>query len=280
MPFSKTAARHTADYWANHFEKFLKPLIEEGGHFKAEKSAPIRTDLLRQIVTDLVTAPVVVADLTDYNPNVLWELGVRQSFRNGTITIARHGTKLPFDLTTKGTLFYHPKDHLRNEDFRRDFRRALQDCIERPEAVDSLVLETISGRGSVYQVIRSDETRRRLEAAISEAHHNLRHFKHIRDVIDKNTANNRQSVATIRLRLPCMELLVTNRYLDADPAFYASCEQDIINFHAINGQLELWRPDFSRTQSWLDKNLGGFEEHYTKTLERLEESLTRTLRQA
>ncbi len=92
MPFSKTSEKHTKEYWTKHYETFIKPLIESGHSLIAERSSPLRGDILRQIVTDLVTAPIVVADLTDANPNVYWELGVRQSFKHGTITIAEEGT--------------------------------------------------------------------------------------------------------------------------------------------------------------------------------------------
>ena len=120
MPFATTTPDHPEEYWTRHYNDFLKPNIEEGGQFVAERSTPMRGDILKQIIVDLVSSPVVVADLTDHNPNVFWELGVRQSFRHGTITIAEAGTRLPFDISGKGTLFYHPKDHVKNAAFVRD----------------------------------------------------------------------------------------------------------------------------------------------------------------
>jgi hypothetical protein len=113
MPFSKTTPKHTEAYWTKHFTNFLKPLIEENPSLEAHRSTARRGDILKEIISDLVTAPIVIADLTDKNPNVFWELGVRQSFSHRTITIAQYGTKLPFDLSTKGTLFYH-QDRIRN----------------------------------------------------------------------------------------------------------------------------------------------------------------------
>ena len=98
MPFSKTTNEHTEDYWTNHFNKVLKPLIEEDTTVEAHRSTPMRGDILKQIINDLVVDPIVVADLTDKNENVYWELGVRQSFKHGTITIAEEKTVLPFDI--------------------------------------------------------------------------------------------------------------------------------------------------------------------------------------
>ena len=81
MPFSKSSDSHTEEYWTNHFTNFLKPLIEEIPYLEASRVKSLRGHILKQIITDLVVSPIVVAELTDHNPNVFWELGVRQSFK-------------------------------------------------------------------------------------------------------------------------------------------------------------------------------------------------------
>ena len=173
MPISKTIDQHTEEYWKKHFEDFLRPLLEQSG-FSVLRSRPLRGNILTQIITDLVTASVVVADLTDHNPNVFWELGVRQSFKHGTITIAQEGTSLPFDVGMKGTLFYYPQDHLRNAIFGGQFKQALEDCLKHPDTQDSHVLETLSGRGTLFEIFRRDEAIRRLDAVISECTEDIR----------------------------------------------------------------------------------------------------------
>lgn len=70
MPFSSTSKIHTKEYWDSHFEHFMKPLIESCDNLKAFRSQPLRQDILRQVINDLVFSPIVVADLTDNNPNV------------------------------------------------------------------------------------------------------------------------------------------------------------------------------------------------------------------
>ncbi|MCK5108806.1 MAG: hypothetical protein KAR25_03860 [Methanosarcinales archaeon] len=175
MPFSQTTAEHTEDYWTKHFKFFLKPLIVECS-LEAHRSKPLRGSIIRQIITDLVMSSVVVADLTDANPNVYWELGIRQSFRHGTILIAQNGTELPFDIKDTGTLFYD-SDHLDVDGFRKDFEDAIKDCLENSDRTDSHVIETLSGRGSLYEIIRREETLRRLDAVLSECDYNLDIFK-------------------------------------------------------------------------------------------------------
>ena len=46
----------------------------------------------------LMRASLVIADLTDSNPNVAYELGFRHAVGLPSIHIAKVGTKLPFDL--------------------------------------------------------------------------------------------------------------------------------------------------------------------------------------
>jgi len=61
------------------------------------KAGNIREDMFNR----LVTADVVVADLTLYNPNVYYELGVRQAFRDKYTFLVRSDlTHYPFDLQT------------------------------------------------------------------------------------------------------------------------------------------------------------------------------------
>ena len=257
MPFSKTSEEHTEVYWTEHFDSFLKPTIEEVQGVRAVRSEALRGDILRQIITNLVTFPIVVADLTDYNPNVYWELGVRQSFKHGTITIVENGTKLPFDLSAKGTLTYYPKEYIKNEGFKKQFKKALQDCISHPEVPDSPVLETISGRGSIFEIIRRDEATRRVKALVSECDRNLYTYQHILDLCKKNQEEEKKPKAqqarqfvTMRLSCSSIELLMTNRYLDEQDSFYAETENQYGVFIMINEQLSLWEIDPNTTELW------------------------------
>lgn len=252
MPFSKTTDEHTEDYWTKHFEDFLKPLIEENPNLEARRSKAMRGDILREIITDLVVSRVVVADLTDHNPNVYWELGVRQSFKHGTVTIAEEGTQLPFDIGGKGTLFYYPKDHLKMEDFRKRFKEAIQDCLEHPERPDSHVLETISGRGTLFEIFRRDEAIRRLDAVLTECYRNLNVLKKIVKQVNANQEKpESRQVVTDRLGVAGIQLLITNRYVDENQAFFRLAEDCSIHCVAINNQLNRWPDAPKSAERWL-----------------------------
>jgi hypothetical protein len=254
MPFSETTKEHTEDYWTKHFDSFLKPLIEENPNLEAHRSEPLRGNILNQIIMNLVISRVVVADLTDHNPNVYWELGVRQSFKHGTITIAEVGTKLPFDVGGTGIHFYHPKDHLKNEDFRKNFKMAIHDCLVNPEKPDSHVLEALSGRGTLFEIFHRDEAIRRLDAVILEYNLNSYVLEEITGQAQTNLKN-RLRIYTHhkpgRFVVGAVELLAVNRYLDEDTSFYESVEIYLQNLTRTNEMLNFWVSNPKGADTWL-----------------------------
>lgn len=256
MPFSKTTKGHTKNYWTEHFKSFLKPLIEEHRDFEARRSKPLRGDILRQIITDLVVCRVVVADLTDHNPNVYWELGVRQSFKHGVVTVAEAGTRLPFDISAKGTLFYYPKDHLKMPDFSSDFKEAIQDCLINPDRPDSHVLETLSGRGTLFEIFRRDEAMRRLDGLLSECDRNLKTMNKVVKIAQENQGRDlgERNFATERLGVSAVQLLTTNRYIDEGPSFFEPAEEYLMWLNTMNEQLNVWPLYTDSVQEWLMEN--------------------------
>lgn len=215
MPFSQSSNIHTQEYWTDHFENFLKPIIESVPGFIAHRVEELRGDILREIITDLVVSSVVVAELTDHNPNVFWELGVRQSFKHNTITIAEEGTVLPFDITSKATLFYNRKEENKKKKFISQIKDALQDCVNNPDKVDSHVLETISGRGSLFEIMRVDEAKRRVEGILHELKGNYERCKKILFVDNYNPV-----IYPIFLDTDSLEYLCGSRFLDEEQKFY------------------------------------------------------------
>lgn len=168
MPFSRSSENHTEDYWTNHFENFLKPEIEKVPVLEANRSDELRADILKQIILNLYNSFIVVADLTDRNTNVFWELGIRQSYQVKTITIAEEGTKLPFDVSTKRTLFYRPNDPRGDLKFCEDLNKALIDCIENPEKSDSIVLDTLPGRDFIHKAKTEEDSMKKSINAIDK----------------------------------------------------------------------------------------------------------------
>ena len=258
MPFSKTTENHTAQHWARHYNLYLKPLIEKVENIEAFHCEPLTDDVANQTVLDLVKSDIVVADLTDRDPNVLWELGVRHSFKQSTIPIAETGTQVPFKFSSKGILFYNV-DYLDNQAFEEKFKAALQNCIKSPDEPDSPVLETLGGRGTLYGIMHKEENARRVNALQLEININETLLAQIFDNCVRNKAlraankADAKRMTTTPLKTAAIEVLLVNRYLDMDKTFYSTVYACHNFIEAINSHLIEWESTSSdkEAEDWL-----------------------------
>lgn len=85
----------------------ITPVLEElGFKFDIPHKMSKPGSITKQVLECILNHELVIANLTELNPNVMYELAVRHSTAKPVITIAEFGTKLPFDITTERTIFY------------------------------------------------------------------------------------------------------------------------------------------------------------------------------
>ena len=104
MPFSESGTCTEAD-WNNIFQEVIKPAVEASS-YECRRSTATRGNLIKAIIQDLDASWVVLADLTDRNPNVFYELGVRHALKDRTILIAQNREDIPFDLQSYANHVY------------------------------------------------------------------------------------------------------------------------------------------------------------------------------
>jgi hypothetical protein len=123
MPFSeiksKTGSISPEDWkflLENVFRKILIPL---GYNVVRGDTSNKSGSIIKDIITNIVNADIVLADLTGLNPNVMYELGVRHALSNRTILLSQNVKSLPFDLRDLRTIEYSLKangpKHLRKK---------------------------------------------------------------------------------------------------------------------------------------------------------------------
>lgn len=91
-----------SEYPKGHFRKvydwIFKPACEAAGYSPKLASDVKRSNLIhKDILTRLLQAPMVLCDLSNQNPNVMYELGIRQAFDKPVVLVKDIQTDTVFD---------------------------------------------------------------------------------------------------------------------------------------------------------------------------------------
>lgn len=105
------AASPTRDNADKLFRHILEPVCKSCG-FNAVRADQINdTDSITQTIMDkLASAELVIADITEHNPNVFYEMGYRKCTAKPLIHLKRKGETIPFDVNTIRTIEYDLTD--------------------------------------------------------------------------------------------------------------------------------------------------------------------------
>ena len=85
----------------------VRPVLEDRGYVvtRADQIHDPGT-ISKQVIEHLVTADVVIADMTGHNPNVFYELAVRHAAKMPVVHMIEKGETIPFDVAPQRAIFY------------------------------------------------------------------------------------------------------------------------------------------------------------------------------
>ena len=85
----------------------VNPICKEYGYSVVRADKMANSGLItKAIIEQIITADLVIADLTGNNPNVFYELAIRHSYRKPTIQIVKGEIDIPFDVANMRTISY------------------------------------------------------------------------------------------------------------------------------------------------------------------------------
>ncbi len=131
------------DYEKGHFKRVYEDVIIpacEKANYKAVRADDVEeTDMIHlSILKKLIEAPMAICDLSTRNPNVLFELGLRQAFDKPVVLIQEKGTERIFDISI-----------LRAYDYCKELK--YKDVLEDQEAISRMLRGTekafVTGEG-------------------------------------------------------------------------------------------------------------------------------------
>ncbi len=106
MPISDTEP-YLQGHFDRVFEFFIKPACLQAGFEAVRADKNPKTDfIVIEIIRQIVECDMAICDLSSRNPNVFYELGLRQAFDLKTVLIKDEQTPRPFDISGLRTLEY------------------------------------------------------------------------------------------------------------------------------------------------------------------------------
>lgn len=98
MPFSEKTDKYPTGYFDEVFSSLIIPAAANAGYI-AKTANKNGSDIIHKtIVNSIYNAEIILADLTEHNPNVLFELGLAIAFKKKVAIIRAKGTKAVFDI--------------------------------------------------------------------------------------------------------------------------------------------------------------------------------------
>jgi len=273
MPFSDTRSC-TEQKWTEIFEYIIKPAVGESRlGYECERSVAERENIIKGILEGLNKANVVIADLTDNNPNVFYELGVRHTLANRTILIAQGKEHIPFDLRPYPVAFYG-ESPAKISAFKSDIKKKLKDIERNPERSDNPVADFLRERNIELLSFEKKVNLAKLTAFIFELSYNIGEVDVIVDQLkeekQQRKKTQKRSVATpARLDNACLQLLVTTQYilLPQKLLYYVNLTNNSIAL--VNRNLDLWFQLGASIEKKLLEFLPKFKEDLIDILKRI-----------
>ncbi len=138
MPISESEG-YEKGHFRRVYEDLFKPACEKAGYGPFRADEVTQTNLIHlDILQRLIDSPMAICDLSSRNPNVLFELGLRQAFDRPTVLVQEVGTPKIFDIAPLRYVEY--RSTLR-------YRETLDDQIAIAKSLTSTKEATKKGEG-------------------------------------------------------------------------------------------------------------------------------------
>lgn len=140
------------DYPKGHFDKIyeqiFQPAIKKAGY------EPYRVDenkmcdsIMKKIFDAIYNSPMALCDLSNRNPNVLYELGLRQAYDKPVVLVQDDKTERIFDISGINTVYYKSN-------------RLYENILEAREKITEAILSTKEGKETsivkIWQAVAAD----------------------------------------------------------------------------------------------------------------------------
>ncbi len=141
MPFTTPENYNDENHFDKIYEQIFKPAIEKAGYepYRVDQNK-ICDSIIGKIFDAVRECPMAICDLSSRNPNVLYELGLRQAYNQPVVLIQDDITDRIFDVSGISTVMY--KSH-----------RLVENVDEAIDAICEAIVQTKNGQNKTLASI-------------------------------------------------------------------------------------------------------------------------------
>lgn len=166
-----------------------------------------------QIVQHVIEAPLVVADLSDHNPNVFYELAIRHAIKKPLIQLIRHDQRIPFDVSITRTIKFDLTDLDSVAETREAIAKQAKRLVEKPDDFDTPISLAVDIKNLQQSEVPVEKILADLVVAVNELKHQAEPQERVATTVRRNRQTSKYSedfVEELKRRIPISK--VAGRY--------------------------------------------------------------------
>lgn len=200
MPISDQPT-YEQDHFRRVYEDIFKPAIKDAG-FEAKRADDTReANIIHlDILKELLDAPMAICDLSSRNPNVMFELGIRQAFDKPVILIKDGVTPNIFDLSLiRHCSYNHNMKFIEVIKAREELTKSIMETANKSENnVNSLVrLLEISGKAKIPSMSPDERSDLKYEQIMVVMQNLSNQVNQVQSLINRNASINNYPPAAL-----------------------------------------------------------------------------------
>lgn len=139
-----SSVRERADKLLNHI---IEPAVSDYGYNAVRADYIDEPGIITsQVINAVVESPLVVADLTDSNPNVFYELAVRHASQKPLIQMVRKGENIPFDVASTRVIKFDLEDIRAADEAKEKIRKQVENIESNDDNIETPISNALNLR--------------------------------------------------------------------------------------------------------------------------------------
>lgn len=177
----------------------IAPVVNELGYkaMRADKLG-LPGDITVQIITELNSSDLIIADLTEKNANVFYELAISHALRKPVVHMIKQGESIPFDLQQNRVVEYDTGNYRMMDPSKEELKTQISNLLSNKESITNpFTLASLS----INVTGKKDETGNLMIAILNRVESLGSELSNLRELVNSRLGHSRSGSITDRFEL-------------------------------------------------------------------------------